>query len=124
MKKSTAGARKIASNVILGTLDDDEAADISKVDLENVILRAMVLGKKEHLVSEDLPDKIRRLGRYRNEVCYPLGSSLEDVEKNYIQGLLNSTGWNVSRAARVLRVNRMTLYNKMRRYGFRRHPRK
>jgi transcriptional regulator with PAS, ATPase and Fis domain len=93
-------------------------------ELENVVLRAMVLGKKEHLVSEDLPDKIRRLGRYSNEVCYPLGSSLEDVEKNYIQGVLNSTGWNVSGTARVLKINRMTLYNKMRKYGFQRPPRK
>jgi transcriptional regulator with PAS, ATPase and Fis domain len=92
-------------------------------ELENVIQRAMVLGKKEHLVSDDLPDKIRRFGRYHNEVCYPLGSTLEDVEKNYIHGVLRSTRWNVSEAARMLKINRMTLYNKMRKYGFRRHSR-
>lgn len=93
-------------------------------ELENVVLRTMVLGKKERIVSEDLPDKIRRLGRRHNEVCYPLSSSLEDVEKNYIYVVLKTTGWNLSRSARILKINRMTLYNRMKKYGFRRQPRK
>jgi len=91
-------------------------------ELENVVQRAMVLGKKEHLVSEDLPEKIRRFSTYHDEVCHPLGCSLQEVEKNYIHGVLNSAGWNVSSAARTLKINRMTLYNKMKKYGFRRHP--
>ncbi len=39
LKKTTASARKDASKIILGVLDDNEAADLSKVDLENVIQR-------------------------------------------------------------------------------------
>lgn len=39
LKKATAGSRKRASNIILGILDDNEAVDLSKVDLENVIRR-------------------------------------------------------------------------------------
>ncbi len=39
LKKTTASARRDASKIILGILDDDEAADLSKVDLENVIQR-------------------------------------------------------------------------------------
>jgi site-specific recombinase XerD len=39
LKKTTAQARKIASNIVLGILDEDESADLSKVDLENVIQR-------------------------------------------------------------------------------------
>ena len=39
LKKTTASARKDASKIILGILDDNEAADLSKVDLENVIHR-------------------------------------------------------------------------------------
>jgi len=38
-KKATAGARKIASTVVLGILDQNESADLSKIDLENVIKR-------------------------------------------------------------------------------------
>ncbi len=39
MKKATAGAYKTACGVILNILDNDEAADLSKVDLERIILR-------------------------------------------------------------------------------------
>jgi len=39
LKKTTAAARKDASKRILGILDGDEAADLSKVDLEKVIQR-------------------------------------------------------------------------------------
>jgi len=39
LKKTTAKARKDASKTVLKILDDNEAADLSKVDLENVILR-------------------------------------------------------------------------------------
>lgn len=39
LKRTTAAARKDASKIILGILDDDEAADLSKIDLENVIHR-------------------------------------------------------------------------------------
>ena len=39
LKKTTASARKDASKTILKILDDDEAADLSKVDVEDVIRR-------------------------------------------------------------------------------------
>lgn len=39
LKKPTAFARRDASKIILGILDDNEAADLSKVDLEDVIQR-------------------------------------------------------------------------------------
>jgi hypothetical protein len=39
LKKSTAAARKDASRIVLKILDEDEAADLSRVDLENVIQR-------------------------------------------------------------------------------------
>jgi hypothetical protein len=39
LKKTTASARRDASKIILGILDDSEAADLSKVDLEGIIQR-------------------------------------------------------------------------------------
>ena len=39
LKKATAGARKIAGTIVLGVLDQDESADLSKIDLETVIQR-------------------------------------------------------------------------------------
>lgn len=39
MKKATAGAYKKACNIILRILDEEEATDLSKIDLENVFFR-------------------------------------------------------------------------------------
>jgi len=39
LKEATAKARKQASNIILGILDENESADLSKIDLEGVIQR-------------------------------------------------------------------------------------
>ncbi len=46
--------------------------------------------------------------------------SLDEVEKRHIASVLASTGGNVSQAARVLGIDRVTLYNKMRKYALRR----
>ncbi len=47
-------------------------------------------------------------------------ASLEEVEKRHIAAVLAHSGGNVSQSARVLGIDRVTLYNKMRRYGLRR----
>jgi transcriptional regulator with GAF, ATPase, and Fis domain len=46
--------------------------------------------------------------------------SLDDVEKKHIAAVLASTGGNVSASARVLGIDRVTLYNKMRKFALRR----
>jgi len=46
--------------------------------------------------------------------------SLDEVEKRHIAAVLASTGGNVSASARVLGIDRVTLYNKMRKYALRR----
>ncbi len=46
--------------------------------------------------------------------------SLEEIEKNYIEQVLSECQWNQSRAARVLKIDRVTLYHKIKRYSLRR----
>ena len=46
--------------------------------------------------------------------------SLDDVEREHIEEVLESTDWNVSKAAKMLNIDRGTLYNKMRRYELKR----
>jgi DNA-binding NtrC family response regulator len=43
-------------------------------------------------------------------------ASLEEVERRHIAGVLHLTEGNISQAARILGIDRATLYNKMRRY--------
>jgi len=79
-------------------------------ELENVIERALVIGKGNQILPEDLP--FPRSG----EPCQPQPKSLKAMEKLHIERILEETGWNIRQAARVLEIDRQTLYNKMRRY--------
>ncbi len=45
--------------------------------------------------------------------------SLHELERRHIAEVLAHTGGNVSQSARLLEIDRVTLYNKMRRYGIR-----
>lgn len=42
---------------------------------------------------------------------------LDQVERLYIEFVLAETKFNLSRASRILAIDRTTLYNKLRRYG-------
>ena len=82
-------------------------------ELSNAIERALVLGQPPAIRPEDLP----LLGRLRNQPT--LGDSLADAEKRHIQAVLEATDGNVTRAAEILEVDRVTVYNKIKKYGLR-----
>jgi DNA-binding NtrC family response regulator len=47
-------------------------------------------------------------------------ASLEEVERRHVSAVLSHTGGNVSQSARILGIDRVTLYNKMKKWGLRR----
>jgi DNA-binding NtrC family response regulator len=81
-------------------------------ELSNAIERAMVVGRPPAIQPGDLPVKPGQ----RNA---PAVQSLEEVEKQHIAAVLASTGGNVTRAAEILQVDRVTVYNKIKKYGLR-----
>jgi DNA-binding NtrC family response regulator len=83
-------------------------------ELSNAIERAMVLGKPPAIRADDLPVRgPRRNGPAATE-------TLADVEKRHIVNVLERTDWNVTRAAEILEVDRVTVYNKIKKYGLQR----
>ncbi|MFH1268567.1 MAG: sigma-54 dependent transcriptional regulator [Planctomycetota bacterium] len=82
-------------------------------ELSNAIERAMVVGKPPEILPEDLPLRVPQ----KSEV--PAGESLAEVEKRHIAAVLASTEGNVTRAAEILKVDRVTVYNKIKKYGLR-----
>jgi len=46
--------------------------------------------------------------------------TLEEVERCHIERVLDETRFNLSRASRVLAIDRTTLYNKLKRFGLQR----
>jgi DNA-binding NtrC family response regulator len=82
-------------------------------ELENAVERAMVVGKPTQVMPENLPFQLSEAKKI------PTTESLADVEKNHIIYILDKTGWNISKSAEVLGIDRVTLYNKIEKYGLR-----
>jgi len=83
-------------------------------ELENVIERAVVLSKTRSLRKSAFGFLQVPADRQ------PSGHSLKAHEKAYIEQVLADTHWNVTRAAAILEINRVTLHKKMKRYGLKR----
>ncbi|MBK7131816.1 MAG: sigma-54-dependent Fis family transcriptional regulator [Bacteroidales bacterium] len=78
-------------------------------ELENMIERAIVVGNGKKITLKDLP--------LEKTMITSSVESLDDLEKSHIYMILNKYSWNISRAAKALKVDRVTLYNKISRYG-------
>jgi len=85
-------------------------------ELSNAIERAMVVGIPPRIRLQDLP--LRR----SLAPPPPRDESLAEVEKRHVAGVLERTGWNITRAAEILGVDRVTVYNKIKKYGLDRQP--
>ena len=89
-------------------------------ELENVIERAVVLTGFEVISVGDLPDRIQS---YTARHVIVAGAdpeelvTLDEVERRYIERVMESVGSNKVRAAQVLGIDRATLYRKLDRYG-------
>ncbi|MFH0990751.1 MAG: sigma-54 dependent transcriptional regulator [bacterium] len=83
-------------------------------ELENVIERAMVVGKPPTMKPEDLPFQLHE----KNHIL-PAGS-LASMEKAHISMILQQNNWNITRSAEILQIDRVTLYNKIEKYGLKR----
>jgi DNA-binding NtrC family response regulator len=81
-------------------------------ELENAVERAMVIGHGAELQASDFPLQIGTAPQPAN------GQALEDIERAHILRVLEGCNWNQSMAARVLKIDRVTLYNKIKKYGF------
>jgi two-component system response regulator HydG len=83
-------------------------------ELENAIERAVVLSKSRSLGREDFA--------FLAPVPPPTSGprSLREMERNYVLETLQNYDWNVTKAAQVLGVNRVTLHKMIKRYDFKR----
>ncbi|MBT5989594.1 MAG: sigma-54-dependent Fis family transcriptional regulator [Bacteroidetes bacterium] len=81
-------------------------------ELENMIERAIVVGNGKEIRKKDLP--------FEEDSITNHTESLEDLEKKYILQILSKYDWNISRSAKVLKVDRVTLYNKIKKYDLKR----
>ena len=83
-------------------------------EVRNVVERAMVVAQGSQIQVEDIsfpfPPPATPSG----------GDSLEEVEKDQIMKILNQTNGNIAQAAEILKISRLTIYNKIEKYHLKR----
>jgi DNA-binding NtrC family response regulator len=88
-------------------------------ELQNVVERAVLLGKGELIAVSDLPPALMAVRGLNLE---PVGSrtlkqAMANPERQIILEVLQSNHWNRNATADALGINRTTLYKKMKRLG-------
>ena len=94
-------------------------------ELQNVVERAVLLGKSDVVRLEDLPAGVSAGAPVAVETVSgrSLKQALEGPERQFILQVLESNDWNRQATAELLGINRTTLYKKMKRLGLEDMPR-
>jgi DNA-binding NtrC family response regulator len=88
-------------------------------ELQNVVERAVLLGKDDTVKVQDLPPQLAAEAPISAH-CDPgrnLKQALSSPEKQIILEVLERHHWNRQETAQELGINRTTLYKKMKRLG-------
>ena len=112
---------------------DDEALECLKRygwpgnvrELENVVERMVILAADEMITTDDLPPQLLNSPAQTSspavheipDTDFCLSEVVADYERRLIIRALQQTGWVKNRAAKLLKVNRTTLLEKMKRHG-------
>ena len=93
-------------------------------ELENVIERAIVIGKTSAILVEDLPLRIQKVAHTSvldiSPEKIPFEQRVENFEKKLIIDALEKANWIQTRAAKLLGTSRSIVRYKMKKYGIKR----
>jgi len=87
-------------------------------ELENMVERLVVLTRTPQIDVSDIPDVDQTSSERFFGQATEDSPTLVDLEKRYIQLIMEKTGGKKEKAAQILGINRRTLYRKEREYGF------
>ncbi|MGC2549077.1 MAG: helix-turn-helix domain-containing protein, partial [Candidatus Sulfotelmatobacter sp.] len=88
-------------------------------ELENSVERAMVVGQEPELHEGDFAFKSQSASASNGS-----SKTLEDIERAHILKVVGECAGNQSHAADVLDIDRVTLYHKLKKYGWSRSDKK
>lgn len=94
--------------------------------LESAIERALLLAEGDEITIEDLPLEIRSGAQADGGSGFklpPEGISFEDLEKSLIIQAMEQTGWNITRAAKLLGLSFRTMQYRLDKFGIKRPAR-
>jgi len=114
MKKEIEGISPEALNI---AMEYDWPGNVR--ELENTIERAIVVTKGNLIKAEDLGVHIRK-GKEDASGGIQADKSLKSMEREHILRVLIENDWNILRSAEILSIDRVTLYNKIKKYELKR----
>jgi two-component system, NtrC family, response regulator AtoC len=93
-------------------------------ELENAIEQAVALSYQSVLTPDDLPPAVRDHAAAKSfqsdfpngQFLFPDTPTLEEVKKRYVLHVLGQTEGNISRSAKILNIDRRSLYRMLARY--------
>jgi DNA-binding NtrC family response regulator len=90
-------------------------------ELRNVLERAAIMSEKDLITRSSLPGEFgKAAGRSAGDLSslkFPIGTTVDAMERELILQTLHATGNNKTRAAELLGVSLKTLHNKLKEYG-------
>ena len=112
IRKFSASMNKQVTRVSRDAMDLLQAYDWpgNVRELENAVERAMVVAQESELREKDFTLKLPSPG--------PMRLTLEEAERAHILEIIEICGGNQTRAAELLDIDRVTLHNKLKKYGW------
>jgi DNA-binding NtrC family response regulator len=90
-------------------------------ELRNVLERSTIMCEKDLITRGNLPDEFGRSQAKGpsdlSTIKFPVGTTVDAMERELILQTLNATGNNKTRAADLLGISLKTLHNKLKEYG-------
>src|SRR5262245_61032825 len=94
--------------------------------LESAIERALLLAEGDEITAEDLPVEIRASAQSEGAGGFklpPEGISFEELERSLLIQAMEQTGWNITRAPRLLGLSIRTIEYRLEKLGIKRPSR-
>ena len=82
-------------------------------ELKNVIQRAVLVARHGPVTRVHLPERIVHFAERETPFTFPHGRSLKDLEREYVRRTLARVRGNKAEAARILKISRKALYQKI-----------
>lgn len=85
-------------------------------ELKNVIERAVIVSTNDVIEPEDLPEKLTSKAAKAPAIEFRLGSTMEEVEREFLFHTISYVDGNKTKAAKMLDISLKTLHNKINKY--------
>jgi DNA-binding NtrC family response regulator len=104
--------QKMSEDALLALMNYDWPGNVR--ELENAVERAMVVSRNESITHQEL-----HLAPYmtKNDTLTYGDKSIKSIERQHILTILNENAWNIQKSAEILDIDRVTLYNKIKKYN-------